>query len=120
MIIYSGKAWKIIQINDKYVIRDFYIETDSYNKIINIVLNDPHPNCDPETNLFCIPNNLYKIEFNETSLNLIENMIQIYHLDSCYFTPWNYIKWIPYSDNVIREENEKSIISKIIDFFKKI
>lgn len=91
-IIYNGTIHEIINLNNKFVIKGYTIKTVD-KKIDSIILNNPHPNANPKTGEFCIPNNLRQNCLNKTTLKIIECMLCCFNLDDCYFTPWDEIEY---------------------------
>ena len=93
-IIYDRK--KVIQISDiekNYIITKVIVLTDGRNRIKEIKLKQKHPNCDPETNIFCIPDYLRNVVLDKNIFKIITILISTYNLDNCYFTPWKFVEW---------------------------
>ena len=114
-LILQNSLWKIFTIKEKYIIKEYRIILDNKNKLDKVFLiNSKHPNCNPRTNEFCIPNGIKNnpIHFKEICSNLITNeirnfdcnyikkgepiqfeelcnilekMFKTFNLDSCYF-----------------------------------
>jgi len=91
-LIFRNQIHEILKLDPKFVIRGYKIQTVD-GKIDNIFLNNPHPNADPGTGEFCIPNKLRELELNENTLKMISTMLCCFNLDDCYFTPWDEIEY---------------------------
>jgi hypothetical protein len=91
-LIFNKQIHNITNIDKKFITKDYKIKTVN-GKIDTVTLNNPHPNADPRTGEFCIPNLLREWEINETSLNFIRSMICCFNLDDCYFTPWDELEY---------------------------
>lgn len=120
-MIHNNKIYRITKIDPNYIIDKYSVRvTDGKNKLISIKLDADHCNADPYTDLFCLSANVkYKVLSNDL-IKLIENLIRTYNLNNCYFTPFNYIEFVPYDHEEYKkkiEKKENSIIGKISDFF---
>lgn len=91
-IIHNGDVYQIVNYPQKYFISDYKI-TLINGKIHNVYVNGKHPNAEPSTGKFCIPNDLRKVDFNKNVQKLLEIIIAQYNLNNCYFTPWNEIHY---------------------------
>jgi hypothetical protein len=87
--ISDGKINVIKRVDPRYLIKGYVVETlNGY--IDNVFVSSPHPNCDPNTNKFCIPNILRKRKFDKQTAKIIEMILITYNLDNCYFKPKGY------------------------------
>ena len=91
-LIYRNEIFNIIDIHRKFIVKEFIVKTVDGN-IDSVFLNNPHPNANPRTGEFCIPNKLRKLTFDKTTISLIRSMITCFNLDDCYFTPWDEIQY---------------------------
>lgn len=91
-IIYRGKIHQLTNLDKKFLIKGYTIKTVD-KKIDSIILNNPHPNANPRTGEFCIPNNLRNNFIDDSTLNMIGCMLCCFNLDDCYFTPWDEIEY---------------------------
>ena len=88
MIIKDRTAYEITFIDESLVLQGFTITTYTEdNKIACINLFGDHPNCDPDTNTYCLPDAKVGMEFNSGILNLLMQNFKTYYLDSAYFVP---------------------------------
>lgn len=108
-LIFRHEVYQIIDIVRKFTIREYIIKTVD-NKIDMVILNNPHPNANPQTGEFCIPNYLRSYEINKQSLQFIENMLRCFNLDSCYFTPWSEIEYRRLEVGLCKKINPQRII----------
>lgn len=92
IMIYKNEIYDIESIDESLVINGYTLEVRK-NKLLKVYLNNIHPNCNPETLEFCLPDDLIEIEFSEKIVDMIEYLIKIYNIDSCYFSPWNKITY---------------------------
>ena len=91
-LIFQNKMFEILKINSDYHIRGYTIKTcDDF--IEEVIISGKHPNANPRTDEFCIPNFLRKYKITEESLKMINNILYCFNLDDCYFTPWNDITY---------------------------
>ena len=86
--MYMFEYREIIWIHDKYIIKDVFIHTDPNNIIKEIYLGprQKHVNCDPKTNMLCLPDNIKDNDINEPSLLWkLKYLLTTYRMDSRYF-----------------------------------
>jgi len=93
VLVYKRRVYKISELDKKYYIKSYVVKTFK-NKIYNLELDVPHPNCHPETKEFCLPVHLIGEDLNSKSSYLIESMLKTFNLDGCYFKPWNELRYI--------------------------
>ena len=91
-IVHNGDVYRIIKYPKKYFIKGYKL-TLIDGKIDNVHIDGAHPNAQPGTGKFCIPNELRKMDFNTNTKKLLETIISQYNLNNCYFTPWNEIQY---------------------------
>jgi hypothetical protein len=85
-VIQDRKVFEITHIDELYHLDGFEISTEN-DKILNVRVFGFHPNCDPDTDIFCLPEFKKGIKFDQSSLNIIITNIKTYYLDSSYFNP---------------------------------
>ena len=91
-LIFKNEIYEIINIDRKFIIKGFKIKTVD-KKIDMVILKDPHPNANPRTGEFCIPESLRELPLNDSTLKMIKVMLCCFNLDDCYFTPWDEIEY---------------------------
>ena len=91
-MIYNNKLYNIKRVAERYIIKGYRVDLID-GKIFNIIIDGVHPNADPNTNDFCIPDSLYDKEFDKEAQYIIENMLRTFNIDACYFTPWGEIEF---------------------------
>lgn len=120
-MIFNNKLYEITSIDPNYIIDKYIIRTtDGKNKLISIKLDADHVNCDPITDLFCLSSNIQYKKLSMDLVKIIENLIRTYNLNNAYFSPWNFIEFVPYNHSEYKERIEKkenSIFNKISNFF---
>lgn len=88
MVIKGRNAFEITSIDESLALEGFAITTYTKdNKISCINLFGDHPNCDPDTNAYCLPEDKAGMELNEATLSLLIKNFKTYYLDSAYFVP---------------------------------
>lgn len=91
-IIFRRSVIRIRRIlNPCFVIRGYNILCDGRN-LYRVYLQGDHPNQDPKSKEFCIPNMLKKKEISKDLILHLERSIRTYNLDDCYFSPWQAIE----------------------------
>ena len=91
-LIYNRKFFNIFEINSDCIIRRYFVYTVD-DKIKKVILESNHPNCDPTTGVFCIPNRLYNKKLTNEILDFIEKIFKTFNVDNCYRTLWNKFKY---------------------------
>lgn len=91
-LIFRNEIYEMLNIDPKFIIRGFKVKTVD-GKIDTVTLQCPHPNANPRTGEFCIPNNLRKLDLNSNTIKMIKSMLCCFNLDDCYFTPWDEIEY---------------------------
>lgn len=92
-----GKIYYIDKVKDRRLITVNYKLMLEKGKIESMLLNGSiHPNCDPKTSQFCLPDFIKEIDITENTdglRNHIERLLKTFYLDNCYFTPWKFVEW---------------------------
>ena len=85
-VVKNKNAYEIISIHPQYIIYGFTVTT--FNDIVEtIALHGFHPNRDPNTNLYCLPDYKKNVTFSSVYYELLLTNIKTYYLDSCFFIP---------------------------------
>jgi len=79
-------VYNITFLDEQYYLDGFEISTEN-DKVMNVRVFGFHPNCDPNTDNFCLPDFKKGTFFTEDYLKLILTNIQTYYLDNCFFNP---------------------------------
>lgn len=87
--IYDGNLYRM-EVSRKFTLRGFKIRSVN-DKINQIFIKGTHPNANPRTREFCLPNKLRKQPLNSETTNIIQTIMRCFNLDDCYFTPWDEI-----------------------------
>lgn len=85
-VIQGKRVYKITHLDVMYHIDGFEVSLEN-NKVMNIRLFGFHPNCDPNTDNFCLPDFKKDVNFTPEYLKMIITNIETYYLDSSYFNP---------------------------------
>ena len=105
-LIYQSKLYKITKlINTNYIVKGYTIELLD-GKIFDVIIKNIHPNADPTTGEFCLPDLMYEKELTEERKLAIENMICTFNVDSCYFTPWGEIEYSEQEERIGKKTQE--------------
>jgi hypothetical protein len=88
---YQNKIYDILYVDPKLVIKNFKINLERF-KLHSLILSNPHPNCNPNTKIFCLPPDLLGKKIEDVR-NILNYLISVYNMDSCYFSPWGLIKY---------------------------
>lgn len=85
-VIKDKVAYMITHIDKRYHLDGFAITTEN-DRVMYITVYGFHPNCKPETDIFCLPDFKKGVELTDAYLDLITTNLQTYYLDNCYFNP---------------------------------
>jgi hypothetical protein len=85
-VIMNKCAYTITHIDEQYYLDGFEVSTEN-DKVMNVRVFGFHPNCDPDTDNFCLPDFKKGVFLTSEYLNLILTNIQTYYLDNCFFNP---------------------------------
>ena len=91
IMYYQNKIHDITSVDSSLIIKNYKIILNSL-KVKSLILFNSHPNCNPNTNEFCLPVNVIGKKFEEVK-DLISYLLSVYNVDSCYFSPWGLIKY---------------------------
>lgn len=88
MVIKERNAYSILFLDESLILQGFAITTyTENNQICCINLFGDHPNCDPDTNAYCLPEAKVGMKLDPITLSLLMKNFQTYYLDSAYFVP---------------------------------
>ena len=85
-VIIDKNVYEITYIDERYHLDGFEITTEN-DKVHIVKVFGFHPNCDPDTDNFCLPDFKKGVEFTSEYLNMILTNIKTYYLDNCFFNP---------------------------------
>jgi hypothetical protein len=87
-IIKNKNAYEIDHLDESMIIDGFSITTFTEENIITTInVFGEHPNVDPDTTSYCIPNQKKGMKLNDETLSLIRTNLRTYYYDSAYFIP---------------------------------
>lgn len=87
-VVKDGSAYEIIHLNQSMHLKGFLITTYlKEDQIITINLFGEHPNCNLDTNAYCLPEYKKGMTFNKETLSLLLKNFKCYYLDTAYFIP---------------------------------
>ena len=95
-MIYNQEIYDIVYVDPKMIINNYEIILDDF-KLVGLKLFNPHPNCNPKTNEFCLGSNIIGQKI-EKIKSIFDYMLSVYNIDSCYFSPWGLINYIKRED----------------------
>jgi len=85
-IIMDKNVYEITYIDPRYHLNGFEITTEN-DKIHLIRVFGYHPNSDPDTDNFCLPDFKKDVYLTSEYLNMLFTNIKTYYLDTCFFNP---------------------------------
>ena len=62
-MFFDGRKFIITEVDQEFIIKEYYLYFDDDKRVQKLFLPHKHPNCDPETNLFCLPELLRRYLF---------------------------------------------------------
>jgi len=83
--------WKITKLAPDYIIKGYEITIEN-GKLIKVTFDAKHPNRDPDTSEYCIPEVLKRTVAGVEIIPQLELCMRTYQLENCYFLPWNDIE----------------------------
>ena len=85
-VIKNKNVHNITYLDETYYLDGFEVSTEN-DKVINVRVFGFHPNCDSNTDNFCLPNFKKDVLLTDKYLKLILTNIKTYYLDNCFFNP---------------------------------
>lgn len=83
---YKNEYYEILASSIKFLIKKYKVRLVD-GKLNEIYVDGEHPNSDPLTNQFCIPDELRFKMWDESLMREAEYHMAFYNLDDCYFEP---------------------------------
>ena len=83
--------WKITKLSPDYIIKGYEITLDE-GKLVKVTFDAKHPNRDPDTGEYCIPQVLQDTADGLDIIPHLELCLRTYQLENCYFLPWDDIE----------------------------
>jgi len=88
IVIKNKNAFEITYIDESLHLNGFVITTFTQNLIVTCInLLGEHPNADPNTNVYCLPEYKQQKKLDESFLSLLVKNFKTYYYDSAYFIP---------------------------------
>jgi len=85
-VVKNKEAHEITHLSSFLNIKGFtVIVTDGL--VENIFLFGLHPNCDFETNLYCLSKHHKGVTYDEDYYETFKNNVRVYYLDDCHYKP---------------------------------
>ena len=85
-VIKEKNVYKITYLDEWFYLDGFEISTEN-DKVTNVRVFGFHPNCDSNTDNFCLPDFKKGVELTDKYFKLILTNIKTYYLDNCFFNP---------------------------------
>jgi len=85
-VIKGKNVYKITYLDKIFYLDGFEISTEN-DKVMNVRVFGFHPNCDTNTDNFCLPDFKKGVFLSDEYFKLILTNIQTYYLDNCFFNP---------------------------------
>jgi hypothetical protein len=93
-LICNETMYDVYVVDKRYIISEFDVILDKDKKIDKVIITKgKHPNCDPQTGEFCIPEYLRELQFTQKSFTMIKEMFKIFNFESAYYLPWSAIEY---------------------------
>lgn len=85
-VIQNRNVYEITRLDPQYYINGFMVTTE--NGFVHLItLFGYHPNRNPDTNLYCLPDYKKGVLYNESYFERLLTNIKTWYLDDCYFRP---------------------------------
>jgi hypothetical protein len=102
-VIKNKNVFEIVYLNPMFILNGFVVITE--NELVqNILVFGYHPNKDPDTSLYCLPNRKKQNKFDENFFKLLLTNLKTFYLDECFYIP---------SINQLKYKKMKSIYVKL-------
>lgn len=89
-LIFKKQCKKIIEYDDKFVIKEYRLHFSKDDKLKKVTIRRGfHPNCDPQSGELCLPQTLQMKEADLSIIPHIETLLGTFNLDDCYYQPWS-------------------------------
>lgn len=98
-IVMDKNVYEITHLDPVYHLDGFAVTTEN-DKVKCVKIYGYHPNCDPDTDNFCLPDYKKGVEFTPDYLTMLLANIKTYYIDNCFFNPLG---------NKVRYEKMKSM-----------
>lgn len=85
-MVQNKQVHEITYLHPLFHIHGFLCMVEN-NKIQNIILFGYHPNRDPDTNIYCLPDQKKNQEYNPENIELLIGNIKTFYLDNCFYQP---------------------------------
>lgn len=85
-VIKDKNVYEITYIDPIFIMSGFVVMTEN-RYIQNILLFGFHPNRDPNTSLYCLPERKKQVDFTKQYFKLLLMNLKTYYLDDCFYTP---------------------------------
>lgn len=85
-VVMKKNVYEITYIHEEYIINGFCVKTEN-DFVHQITLFGFHPNRDPDTNLYCLPDYKKGVKYTEQYYQTLLTNIKTYYFDNCFFTP---------------------------------
>jgi hypothetical protein len=92
-MLYNNEAYRILSLPKDYIISTYNLFLTDNQKLQKVLINAYHPNANPDTCEFCLPEYLKDKKLNDKDISLLETSFRTYYMNNCYFTVWNLVEW---------------------------
>ena len=87
-IIKDKNAYEITYIDESLYIEGYAITTYTEDNVVSCInLFGEHPNNDPNTNAYCLPDHKKYMKLDESFLTILLSNFKTYYYDSAHFIP---------------------------------
>lgn len=85
-MVKDKNVFEITYLNPMFYINGFLVMTEN-DMVRTITLFGYHPNRDPKTNLYCLPDYKKGVKYDQVYFERLLTNIKTYYLDDCFYTP---------------------------------
>ena len=85
-VVKGRSAYEITYVDPQYIINGFCVITQN-DMVHSITIFGFHPNRDPDTNLYCMPDYKKGVKYDNVYYERLLTNIRTYYLDNCFFIP---------------------------------
>ena len=85
-MISNKNVYEITHLDPLFILNGFLVITEN-DMVKNIILLGHHPNRDPDTHLYCLPDLKKNVKYDSRYYENLVTSIKTYYLDNCFFKP---------------------------------
>lgn len=86
-VVKEKSSYRITYLSPFLKINGFVVVVNSKELVENVFILGLHPNCNLETNLYCLEKHKKRLSYNEDYYKMLKQNLKVYYLDNCYYIP---------------------------------